>query len=138
MDRNAPHPSIGDIVRLKEPYRPEEWVLLKLADWKGFEFGIVVEIVSYQFSVKRESYGNQQQPRNVGLHLYDAMGQLMIFPQWLEKDLFIPSYVDFHLSELTLYRIASQDGYETVTDPPDWEKVWDDEKSILREFGVDL
>ena len=97
--------TIGDIVRLKQPYRPEEWVSLKPTDWQGFEFGIVVEIVSHQFSVNGESYGNQQQPRNVSLHLYDATGQLMIFPQWLEKGLFIPSYVDCHLSELILYRI---------------------------------
>jgi hypothetical protein len=130
--------TVGDIVRLKQPYRPEEWVLLKPSDWQGFEFGIVVEIVSHQFSVNGESYGNYKQPRNVSLHLYDATGQLMIFPQWLEKGLFIPSYVDSHLSELVLYRIASQDGYETVKEPPDWEKVWDDEVSILKEFGVDL
>jgi hypothetical protein len=130
--------TVGDIVRLKQPYRHEEWVLLKPSDWKGFEFGIVVEIVSHQFSINGESYGNHQQPRNVSLHLYDATGQLMIFPQWLEKGLFIPSYVDYHLSELVLYRIASQDGYETVKEPPDWDKVWDDEVSILREFGVDL
>ena len=127
----------GDIVRLKEPYRPSEWVLLKPNDWRGFEFGIVVEIVSHQFSVNK-SYGNQKQPRNVGLYLYDATGQLMILPQWLEKGLFVPSYIDFHLSELVLYRIASQDGYETVKEPPDWDKVWDDEVSILKEFGVNL
>lgn len=128
----------GDIVKLKKPYRPEEWVLLKPTSWNGFEFGIVVEIVSYQFSVNGESYGNQQQPRNVSLHLYDATGQLMIERAWLKKGLFVPSYIEFHLSELVLYRIASQDGYETVKEPPDWGKVWDDEKSILREFGVDL
>lgn len=98
----------------------------------------MVEIVSYQFSVKGESYGNQKQPRNVSLHLYDTTGQLMIDLQYLEKGLLIPAYVDCHLSELILYRIASQDGYETVANPPDWEKIWDDEKSILSEFGVDL
>ena len=130
--------TMGDIVKLKKPYRPEEWVLLKPTGWKGFEFGIVVEIVSSQFSVNGESYGNQKQSRNVSLHLYDATGQLMIFPQYLKKGLLVPTYVDFHLSELILYRIATLDGYETVTDPPDWEKVWDDEKSVLREFGVDL
>ncbi len=128
----------GDIVKLSQPYRPEEWVRIKPTDWRGFEFGIVVEIVSHQFSVNGESYGNHQQPRNVSLHLYDATGQLMIFPQYLEKGLLVPSYVDFHLSELVLYRVASQDGYETVTEPPDWDKVWDDEKSVLQEFGVDL
>lgn len=24
----------GDIVKLKQPYRPEEWVLLKPSDWR--------------------------------------------------------------------------------------------------------
>lgn len=81
----SPILNTGDIVKLKQPYRPKEWVLLKPTSWNGFGFGIVVEIVSYQFSINGESYGNQQQPRNVSLHLYDAMGQLMIFPQWLEK-----------------------------------------------------
>lgn len=128
----------GDIVKLKQPYCPEEWVILKDKAWRGFDFGIVIEIVFYQFSVNGESYGNEKQPRNVSLHLYDTTGQLMIDPQYLEKGLLVPSYVDFHLSELVLYRIASQEGYETVTDPPDWDKVWDDEKSVLREFGVDV
>lgn len=128
----------GDIVKLKQTYRPEEWVLIKDKAWRGFEFGIVVEIVSSQFSVNDEAYGNGQQPRNVSLHLYDASGQLMIYPQYLERGLLVPTYIDFHLSELVLYRVATQDGYETVTEPPDWDKVWDDEKSILREFGVDL
>jgi len=127
----------GDIVRLKQPYRPEEWVLLKGEGWKGFEYGIVVEIISCQFSVNGEAYGNQQ-PRNVGLHLYDAGGQLMIYPDWLETGLLVPTYVEFHLSELILYRIANQDGYEIVTNPPDWDKVWEDEASILQEYGVDL
>lgn len=128
----------GDIVKLKQPYCPEEWVLLKDKAWRGFEYGIVVEIISSQFSVNGEAKGSQQQPRKVGLHLYDATGQLMIYPQYLEKGLLVPTYVDFHLLELVLYRIASQDGYETVLEPPDWDKVWDDEVSIMKEFGVDL
>jgi hypothetical protein len=37
----------GDIVKLKQSYRPKEWVRRKPKDWKGFEFGIVVEIVSH-------------------------------------------------------------------------------------------
>lgn len=128
----------GDIVKLKEPYHPAEWVLLKDKAWRGFEFGIVVEIVSCQFSVNGEAYGDRQQPRNVSLHLYDAAGQLMIEPLYLEKGLLIPTYVDFHLSKLILYRIATEDGYETVAEPPDWGKVWDNEVSVLKEFGVDL
>ncbi len=128
----------GDIVRLKQPYRPQEWVLLKDKTWRGFEYGIVVEIISSQFSVNGEAYGDQQQPRNVSLHLYDAGGQLMIEPQYQRAGLLIPTYVDFHLSELILYRIATEDGYETVAEPPDWDKVWEDEASILKEFTVDL
>jgi len=127
----------GDIVKLKQPYRPQEWVRLKPKDWTGFEFGIVVEIISSQFSVNGEAYGDRQQPRNVGLHLYDAGGQLMIYPDWLEKGLLVPTYVDFHLSQLILYRIANTDGYEVVTEPPAWDKIWDDEKSVLKEFGAD-
>lgn len=124
----------GDIVRLKQPYRPEEWIRRKPKDWKGFEFGIVAEIVSYQFTVNGDRYGNAQMPRHVSLHLYDASGQLFIVPEWIEQGLMIPSYVDFHLSELILYRIASADGYAIVTDAPDWNRLWNEEVSILKEF----
>jgi len=124
----------GDIVKLKEPYLPEEWVLLKPKDWKGFEFGIVVEITSHQFSINGNAYGNQQIPRNVSLHLYDAGGQLMIYPLYLEKGLLIPTYVDFHVSELVLYKIASETGYIPVADPPNWDEVWEQEEAVLKEF----
>lgn len=124
----------GDIVKLKEPYLPEEWVSLKPKEWKGFEFGIVVEIVSHQFSVNGNAYGDQQIPRNVSLHLYDATGQLMIWPQYIDKGLLIPSYVDFHLSELVLYKIASETGYTPVSDPPNWDEIWEQEKAVLKEF----
>ncbi len=124
----------GDIVKLKQPYRPEEWVRRKPKEWKGFEFGIVVEIVSHQFTVNGDRYGKTHIPRQVSLHLYDAMGQLFIVPEWIEKGLMVPSYVDFHLSELILYRIASDDSYITITDPPDWDRLWDEEMSILKEF----
>jgi hypothetical protein len=124
----------GDIVKLKEPYLPEEWVLLKPKDWKGFEFGIVVEIVSYQFSVNGNAYGNQQVPRNVSLHLYDVTGQIMIYPLYIEKGLLIPAYVEFHLSELVLYKIASETGYIPVADPPNWDEIWEQEEAVLKEF----
>ena len=65
----------GDLVRLKEYYRPEEWVFLKSKDWKGFKYGIVVEIVSHQFTVNGNQYGDEQIPRNVSLHLYDESGR---------------------------------------------------------------
>lgn len=124
----------GDIVKLKKPYRPEEWVRRKQKDWDGFQFGVVVEIVSSQFIVNGDLYGNTQMPCHVSLHLYDATGQLFIDPKWIEQGLMIPSYVDFHLSDLILYRIASADGYAIVTDPPDWSRLWNEEMSILKEF----
>lgn len=126
--------SIGDIVKLKDPYRPEEWVHHKPKTWRGFEYGIVVEIVSTQFTVNGNLYGNAQIPRNVSLHLYDASGQLFILPQWIENGLMIPEYVDHHLSELILYKIATETGYSPVLDPPNWDDVWDEEMSILKEF----
>jgi hypothetical protein len=124
----------GDIVKLKEPYRPEEWVYRQPQTWKGFEFGIVVQIVSCQFSINGDRYGDGQTPRNVSLHLYDAAGQLMIEPLYLEQGLLIPSYVDYHVSELVLYKIASESGYIPVPNPPNWDKVWEQEQSVLEEF----
>ena len=124
----------GDIVKLKEPYLPEEWVSLKPKGWKGFEFGIVVEIVSSQFSINGNAYGDRLSPRNVSLHLYDAGGQLMIWPQYIDNGLLIPSYVDFHLSELVLYKIASETGYIPVANPPDWDEIWQQEEAVLNEF----
>lgn len=123
--------TLGDIVKLKTPYRPEEWVNRKPEDWKGFEYGIVVEIVSCQFTINGERYGDALLPRNVSLHLYDALGQLMIVPQFLAQGLMIPEYVDFHVSQLVLYKIASEMGYKTVANPPDWGRVWHEEKSML-------
>lgn len=94
----------------------------------------MVEIVSTQFTVNGNLYGNAQIPRNVSLHLYDASGQLFILPQWIESGLMIPEYVDHHLSELILYKIATETGYNPVTEPPNWNDVWDEEMSILKEF----
>lgn len=75
---------IGDIVKLKKPFKPEDWKYKKTPEdyknWQGFEFGIVVEIVSTQYTINGESYGNQEVPRVVSLHLYDAGGQLYMNP----------------------------------------------------------
>jgi len=92
----------GDLVKLKEPYRGR------------FGFGIVVEILTHC----RDKEGSH--PRNVSLHLYDEQGQLYIEPSYVAKGLMVPSYVDFHVSELVWYRRAADSGYGTIHNPPDW------------------
>ncbi len=126
-------PTTGDIVKLKEPYKPADFPQTRNSDWLGFSYGIVVEILSTQMIVNGEAYGNQH-PRNVSLNLYDATGQMMIEPTFVEAGLYIPTYVDFHLSELELYKIASETGYIPVANPPDWEQIWEQEKAVLSEF----
>ena len=123
----------GDIVKLKEPYKPADFPQARNLDWPGFGYGIVVEILSTQMIVNGEAYGNQH-PRNVSLNLYDATGQLMIEPMFVEAGLCIPTYVDFHVSELELYKIASETGYIPVASPPDWAQIWQREKAVLSEF----
>ncbi|MGB3766525.1 MAG: hypothetical protein WA947_08195 [Phormidesmis sp.] len=123
----------GDIVKLKKPYRPGDFPQAKNSDWKGFGYGIVAEILTTQMIVNGDRYGDEH-PRNVSLNLYDATGQMMIEPSFIEAGLCIPSYVDFHVSELELYKIASESGYIPVPNPPDWEKVWTQEKAVLSEF----
>ena len=58
----------------------------------------------------------------------------MIEPTFLSAKLYVPTYVDFHLSELELYRIAAADGYHPVENPPDWSQFLTAEAAILREF----
>lgn len=123
----------GDIVRLKDPYKPADFLQAKDPAWGGFTYGIVVEILETQMTVNGERYGSGY-PRRVSLNLYDASGQLMIEPSFVEAGLCIPSYVDFHLSELALYKIASELGYLPVPAPPDWEQLWASEQAILSEF----
>ncbi|QQE64154.1 hypothetical protein GFS31_08330 [Leptolyngbya sp. BL0902] len=89
----------GDLVKLKDPYQGR------------YGYGVVVEITSRT---------RQGQPRNVSLHLYDDEGQLYIEPLYVAKGLMVPSYVDFHVSELTWYRRVSDQGYHTIPKPPDW------------------
>lgn len=91
--------SCGDLVKLKEPYQGR------------YGYGIVVEILSRT---------RHKQPRNVSLHLYDEDGQLYIEPSYVTRGLMVPSYVDFHVSELIWYRRASDSGYYLIPDPPDW------------------
>jgi hypothetical protein len=91
--------SPGDLVKLKELYQ------------RRYGYGVVVEVVS------RTRFGH---PRNVSLHLYDDEGHLYIEPSYMAKGLMVPTYVDFHLSELIWYRRATDNGYYTISNPPDW------------------
>ncbi|MGG6241590.1 hypothetical protein ACQ4N7_23435 [Nodosilinea sp. AN01ver1] len=91
--------SRGDLVKLRDPYQGR------------YGYGVVVEIVSRTC---------QKLPRNVSLHLYDDEGQLYIEPLYVAKGLMVPSYVDFHVSELVWYRRAADQGYHTIPNPPDW------------------
>jgi len=102
MHSTEQHLKPGDLVKLKEPYRGR------------YGYGIVVEIVS-------RTQGRQVKlPRNVSLHLYDDQGQLYIEPLYVQKGLLVPSYVDFHVSELVWYRRARDNGYCIISNPPDW------------------
>jgi hypothetical protein len=85
--------SVGDIVKLKEPYSVEE-------TRKSYEYGIVVEHLD---------------SKSVSLHLFDKTGQLYIYPSYVEKGLMIPTYVDFHCVELELYKKAKELGYKTFS-----------------------
>jgi hypothetical protein len=91
----------GDLVKIKDPYQGR------------YSYGVVIEITS------RTRYG---QPRNVSLHLYDDEGQLFIESSYVAQGLMVPSYVDFHVSELIWYRRAADQGYHTIPDPPDWSE----------------
>ena len=115
--------SLGDIVKLNGPYKMREWKKLKPADWPGFEYGIVVEITSQMRIMQGVTRPPIMHPRNVSLNLYDRSGQLYIEPLYIEKGLLIPTYVDFHISELTLYKIATETGYYTVRNPPDYSNL---------------
>ena len=83
---------IGDIVKLKEPYFVDETK-------EPYQFGIVVEKLSETFS----------------LHLFNNKGILYIYPYYKRKKLMIPTYVDFHVSELSLYKKASHPGYHALS-----------------------
>ncbi|WP_017301966.1 hypothetical protein [Nodosilinea nodulosa] len=91
--------SRGDLVKLKDPYQGR------------YGYGVVVEILSRT---------PHKLPRNVRLHLYDDEGQLYIEHLSITKGLMVPSYVDFHVSELVWYRRAADQGCHTIPDPPDW------------------
>lgn len=113
---------LGDIVELLEPHKPtlsdvpkqmfyRMYSSLKFSEryfawknWVGFTHGIVVEIISQ---------GADGDPHQVSLHLYDPkLGLLYMCNPDLHA---IPTYVDFHISELKLYKISENTGYEVVS-----------------------
>ena len=84
--------SIGDIVKLKEPYLADETK-------EPYQFGIVIEKLS----------------ESVSLHLFNNKGKLYIYPYYRRKGIMIPTYVDFNVSELSLYKKASHPGYHALS-----------------------
>lgn len=88
---------LGDHVKLLEPYRPEEYIYMNSKDWVGFEYGIVVEIVSHEYDRDLR----QPRPRNVSLHLFDRLGKLYL--TGFRDGVPLPTFVDFHISELLIY-----------------------------------
>ena len=95
-DRPLAHVALADIVRLRKPYQPHR--MSGLPEPVGpFSHGIVAEILSVLLDGT---------PRNVSLYLYNPdKGTLYLGPNG------IPEFVDFHCSELELYKRASDQGY---------------------------
>jgi hypothetical protein len=84
---------LGKKVKLNEPYRIEEGIQEYGKDWIGYEFGIVVEIISHEFDRQLR----QPRPRNVSLHLFDQQGRLQLCG--FRDGIPISTFVDFHVSE---------------------------------------
>jgi hypothetical protein len=112
----------GNIVKLREPYKPEDRAVRSTIvhnlnpqgyarpsgaldawhQWPGFAMGIIAEVVSTQ----RVGATGPTVPRSVSLHLYDpALGVLYMGP----ND--IPTYVDFGIDELIPWADTRQVGY---------------------------
>jgi hypothetical protein len=87
---------LGKRVRLNEPYKPEEEVYKRGKEWKGFEFGIVVEIVSHE----TDRQLRQTLPKNVALNLFDAEGNLYL--TGTRDGIPVLTFVDFHISEFLI------------------------------------
>lgn len=103
----------GNLVVLKEPFKPETpseelcsvvaYSLMKeYRAWPGFTHGIIVQVISHD---------HLGEVTNVSLHLYDPKRCcLYVEPEYGE----VPRYVDFHISELSPLRRATDPGYETM------------------------
>jgi hypothetical protein len=88
----------GDIVRLKKPF------VEKIDRQKvPFPFGIVAEIVAVL---------PDGRPRNVGLYLYDpGRKEILLGPYGT------PAVLDYHCSEIELYKRATDDSYPPLIQP---------------------
>src|SRR5262249_26316220 len=92
IDRQLAQVELADIVRLRKAYG------LKIDRQKGpFGFGIVAEILTVL---------PDGRTRNVSLYLYDPeRKEIFLGPNG------IPEFVDFHCSEIELYKRATDMGY---------------------------
>jgi len=97
IDRKLAQVELADIVRLKKPYG------LKIDRQKGpFGFGIVAEILTVL---------PDGRTRNVSLYLYDPeRKEIFLGPNG------IPEFVDFHCSEIELYKRATEMGYSPLVE----------------------
>jgi hypothetical protein len=95
IDRALAQVELADIVRLKKPYG------LKIDRQKGpFGFGIVAEILTVL---------PDGRTRNVSLYLYDPeRKEIFLGPNG------IPEFVDFHCSEIELFKRATDMGYSPL------------------------
>ncbi len=92
LDRNLAQVELADIVRLKKPYRPGGQ-----RQHGPFGFGIVAEILHVL---------PDGRTRNVSLYLYDPdRKEVFLGPNG------IPCFVDFHCSQIELYKRATDQGY---------------------------
>lgn len=82
---------LGSKVKLHEPYRPSDDPRAKSKEWEGYQYGIVVEVLAFNYRPKLAV-------RNVSLHLFDTQGNLYLLPC---KDRPISTFVDFNVSEFT-------------------------------------
>jgi hypothetical protein len=96
-NRPLAHVALGDIVRLRKPYSPA----LRTSDHTGpFTFGIVAEILTVLLDGTT---------RNVSLYLYDPdQRTIYLGPNG------IPEFVDFHTSEIELFKRAAEPGYSPL------------------------
>ncbi len=90
----TPELNVGNIVKLKQPYFGEP-----PPDGHSYQWGVIVEHVSRNFAGVPK----------VCLHVYDDAGALL-----LNSETMIPEFIDFVASDLILWKIANEIGYDPV------------------------
>lgn len=108
----------GSIVKLQEPFKPGipddslrdavagidtnyHQIMVAWDKWQGFTHGIIAQCYAH------DQQGNVS---NVSLFLYDPEKHLI----YTEGPTPIPTYFDYHVSELTPVKQADVVGYETI------------------------